>query len=63
VGELFSVGKQRSLSSAHEISDGDVIGNDSLVGMGLTCVELDLYVLLVLLKLFMSMREGKNDCL
>ena len=55
MGELFSVDKQRSLSSAHEISDGDVIGNDSLVGMGLTCSELDLYVLLVLLKLFTSM--------
>jgi hypothetical protein len=49
------------LSSTNEISDGDVVGDDSLVGVGLSSVKFDLYVSLILVELFPSMRESEDD--
>ena len=61
MGELFSVGKQGSLSPSNKISDGNVIGNNSLVGVRLPCVKLDLYVSLILFEFFASVRESEDD--
>jgi hypothetical protein len=49
------------LSSTDEISDGNVIGDDSLVCVRLSCVKFDLYVFLILFEFFASMRESEDD--
>ena len=61
VGKLVAFGKKGCLSSTNNVSDGDVIHNDSLVCSWMFGIELTLDVEGILTELIGLVRKGKGN--